>query len=187
LYQSHSILPLRDYQRNRVLGFIAPEIIDPNGTGIGWNLRQSLIAVGSGGFLGRGIGRGDQAQLGYLPRSVATNDFLFSVLAEERGFLGSILALSLLTLLIGNNLRIASLTHDRFGRYMAVGIGALLAMHTVVNVGMTIGLMPITGVPLPFLSYGGSFLIVCCILQGTVQSIYHRRQNLCQSKSAYGL
>jgi rod shape determining protein RodA len=109
---------------------------------------------------------------------VATNDFLFSVLAEERGFLGSAAALILLAILTFQDLRIAALAHDRFGRHLAVAIAVLLAMHRTVNVGMTLGLMPITGVPLPFLSYGGSFLIVCCILQGIVQSIFHRRQNL---------
>lgn len=177
-YQVHSPLPLKDYQRNRILGFVAPEVVDPDGTGISWNLRQSLIAVGSGGFLGKGSGGGEQAQLGYLPRSVATNDFLFSVLAEEKGFWGTMTVLLLLMLLVANNLHIAQLSHCRFGRYLAVAIAVLIAMHTAVNVGMTIGLMPITGVPLPFLSYGGSFLIVCCTLQGIVQSVYHRRQNL---------
>ncbi|MDR2667933.1 MAG: FtsW/RodA/SpoVE family cell cycle protein [Puniceicoccales bacterium] len=178
LYQVRSPLPLKDYQRNRILGFIAPTAVDPNGTGISWNLRQSLIAVGSGGIFGRGAGGGEQTQLGYIPRSVATNDFLFSALAEEKGFAGSICALILLITLSMNNLRIASLARDRFGKYMAVSIAALLAMHTLINVGMVIGLMPITGVPLPFLSYGGSFLIVCCIMEGIVQSIYNRRQNL---------
>jgi rod shape determining protein RodA len=178
LYQTHSPLPLRDYQRNRILGFVAPEVVDPGGTGIGWNLRQSLIAVGSGGLLGKGSGEGEQAQLGYLPRSVATNDFLFSVLAEEKGVLGSMAALILLITLASNNLHIAGLAHCRFGRHLAVAVAIFLAAHTAINVGMAIGFMPITGVPLPFLSHGGSFLIVCCILQGIVQSIYHRRQNL---------
>jgi rod shape determining protein RodA len=178
LYQSHSILPLKDYQRNRILSFVVPEVVDPQGTGISWNLRQSLIAVGSGGFWGKGFQESTQAQLGYLPRSVSTNDFLFSVLAEGLGFAGAFAALGLLFLLITNDLLIASRAHDRFGRYLAVGIAVFLLMHAVVNVGMTLGLMPITGVPLPFLSYGGSFLIVCCILQGIVQSIYRRRQNL---------
>ena len=178
LYQLHSLLPLKDYQRNRILSFIAPTAVDPNGTGISWNLRQSLIAVGSGGWFGRGAGGGEQTQLGYLPRSVATNDFLFSALAEEKGFAGSMAALTLLITLSLNNLRIASLARDRFGKYLAISAATLIAMHTLVNVGMVIGLMPITGVPLPFLSYGGSFLVVCCALQGIVQSIYNRRQNL---------
>jgi rod shape determining protein RodA len=178
LYQAHSLLPLRDYQRNRILGFIAPAVVDPGGTGISWNLRQSLIAVGTGGLAGKGAVDSSQAQLGYLPRSVSTNDFLFSVLAEERGLLGSLAALVLLTALIHGNLRIAASARDRFGRHLATGIALFLLMHVAVNMGMTLGLMPITGVPLPFLSSGGSFLTVCCILQGIVQSIYHRRRNL---------
>ncbi|MDR2664376.1 MAG: FtsW/RodA/SpoVE family cell cycle protein [Puniceicoccales bacterium] len=177
LYQSHSLFPLKDYQRNRILGFVAPAAVDPQGTNISWNLRQSLIAVGSGGFSGRGSGD-DQTRLGYLPRSVATNDFLFSTLAEGKGFLGAFSAVTMLMVLSWNNLRIARLSRDRFGRYLAVSAAILLAMHTLINVGMTLGLMPITGVPLPFLSYGGSFLIVCFLLQGIVQSVYHRRQNL---------
>ncbi|MDR0727321.1 MAG: rod shape-determining protein RodA [Puniceicoccales bacterium] len=178
LYQKHSWFPLKDYQRNRIIGFIAPEVVDPQGTGISWNLRQSLISIGSGGFWGKGYGNGTQAQLGYLPKAVSTNDFLFSVLGEERGFLGTSAALLLLSTLIGNTFRIAGLAHDRFGRYLTVGIGVFFLMHMLINIGMTLGLMPITGVPLPFLSYGGSFLIVCCILQGIVQSVYRRRRNV---------
>ncbi|MDR1456931.1 MAG: FtsW/RodA/SpoVE family cell cycle protein [Puniceicoccales bacterium] len=178
LYQKTSWLPLKDYQRNRIIGFIAPEVVDPHGTGISWNLRQSLISIGSGGFFGKGYGKGMQAQLGYLPKAVSTNDFLFSVLGEERGFLGTSTALLLLSVLIGNTFRIAGLAHDRFGRYLTVGIAVFFLMHVLINMGMTIGLMPITGVPLPFLSCGGSFLIVCCILQGIVQSVYRRRRNV---------
>jgi rod shape determining protein RodA len=177
LYQSHSLIPLRDYQRNRIIGFIAPEMVDPHGTGISWNLRQSLISIGSGGLLGKGHGEGMQAQLGYLPKSVSTNDFLFSVLGEERGFLGAFFALTQLCIIVFNTLRIGGLAHDRFGRYLAVAIAMFFLVHILVNIGMTIGFMPITGVPLPFLSYGGTFLIICCGLQGIVQSIYHRRQN----------
>lgn len=174
----HSVLPLKDYQRNRIIGFLAPGLVDPRGTGISWNLRQSLISIGSGGFWGKGYGSGLQAQLGYLPRSVSTNDFIFSVVGEEGGFLVAFSVLTLLILLVFNTLRIASLSHDRFGKYLAVAIAVFFLVHTTVNIGMTLGLMPITGVPLPFLSYGGSFLLVCCILQGIVQSIYIRRRNL---------
>lgn len=177
-YQVHSWVPLKDYQRNRIIGFIAPEVVDPQGTGISWNLRQSLISIGSGGFWGKGSGKGMQAQLGYLPKSVSTNDFVFSVLAEEKGFVGAFFALTLLILLVINDLWIAELAHDRFGKYLALGIAIFFLMHVVVNIGMTLGMMPITGLPLPFVSYGGSFLLVCCVLQAIVQSIYHRRKNL---------
>lgn len=179
-----SVLPLKDYQRNRIIGFLAPSLVDPRGTGISWNLRQSLISIGSGGFFGKGYGSGMQAQLGYLPKSVSTNDFIFSVVGEEGGFFLSLTVLTLLMLLVFNTLRVANLAHDRFGKYLAVGIALFFLVHTAVNVGMTLGLMPITGVPLPFLSYGGSFLLVCCILQGIVQSIHIRRRNLQRKRAA---
>jgi rod shape determining protein RodA len=172
LYEKHSILPLKDYQRNRIISFVAPEVVDPGGIGVSWNLRQSLIAVGTGGMFGKGFNSGTQAKLGYLPKSVASNDFVFSVLAEERGFVGSTVALLAYLVLIFNGLRIAALSRDRFGTYLAVGINVLFLTHVCINVGMTLGLMPITGIPLPFLSYGGSFLLICCFLQGMIQSIY---------------
>jgi rod shape determining protein RodA len=172
LYEKHSILPLKDYQRNRIISFVSPDIVDPNGVGVSWNLRQSLIAVGTGGMFGKGFNDGMQAKLGYLPKSVASNDFVFSVVAEERGFLGSSVVLLAYLILIFNGLRIAALARDRFGTYLAVGISVLFLTHICINVGMTLGLMPITGIPLPFLSYGGSFLLICCFLQGVIQSIH---------------
>ena len=173
-YEPHSLLPLRDYQRNRILSFVAPERIDP--VGIGWNVRQSLISVGSGGAFGKGWQQGTQAQLGYLPRGVAHNDFIFSVLAEEKGFMGSALVVGLYGLLLANGVRVAGLARDRFGMMLALGVTIIFSVHVFINIGMTIGLMPITGLPLPFLSYGGSFMISCCILQGLVQSVYRFRK-----------
>jgi rod shape determining protein RodA len=172
LYEKRSILPLKDYQRNRIISFVSPDVVDPTGVGVSWNLRQSLIAIGTGGVFGKGFNSGMQAKLGYLPKSVASNDFIFSVIAEERGFLGSTVVLLAYLVLILNGLRIAALSRDRFGTYLAVGISVLFMTHICINVGMTLGLMPITGIPLPFLSYGGSFLLICCFLQGVVQSIY---------------
>jgi rod shape determining protein RodA len=174
-YEKLSLLPLRDYQRNRILSFVAPDKIDPNG--IGWNLRQSLISVGSGGLTGKGWTEGTQAKLGYLPRGVAHNDFIFSVLAEEKGFLGSVTVLGLFGLILGNGIRIAGMARDRFGTLLALGVTAIFAVHVFVNIAMTIGLIPITGLPLPFLSYGGSFLLSCCIFQGLVQSVYRFRRD----------
>jgi rod shape determining protein RodA len=176
-YQDRSWLPLHDYQRNRILGFVAPDLVDPRGTGISWNRNQSLIAVGSGGLTGKGHLEGTQAKLGYLPQSVAHNDFIFAVIAEESGFLGSTFVLGLLGLLIANGFRIAGLARDRFGMLLAVGVSVLFLVHTFINVGMTIGITPITGLPLPFLSYGGSFVLSCCILQGLVQSVYRFRRD----------
>jgi rod shape determining protein RodA len=174
-FEKISLLPLKDYQRNRIISFVAPDIVDPQGVGISWNLRQSLIAVGSGGMTGKGRGKGTQAKLGYLPQSVATNDFIFSVLAEEYGFIGGMFVLLIYAIMLANGLRIGCMARDRFGRLLAVGISVLLLIHVCVNVGMTLGIMPITGIPLPFISYGGSFMVICCILQGILQSVYRFR------------
>jgi len=175
LYEKHSWVPLHDYQRNRILSFIDPDKIDP--IGIGWNQRQSLISVGSGGLYGKGWTEGTQARLGYLPRSVAHNDFIFSVIAEEKGFLGSITVLSLFGLMLFNGIRIAGLSRDRFGTLLALGVTVLFMVHVFVNIAMTIGLVPITGIPLPFISYGGTFVLSCCLLQGLVQSVYRFRKD----------
>ncbi len=175
LYERHSWVPLHDYQRNRILSFVDPDKIDP--MGIGWNQRQSLISVGSGGLSGKGWTEGTQARLGYLPRAVAHNDFIFSVIAEEKGFLGSITVLSLFGLVLFNGIRIAGLSRDRFGTLLALGVTVLFLVHVFVNIAMTIGLVPITGIPLPFISYGGSFVLSCCFLQGLVQSVYRFRKD----------
>jgi rod shape determining protein RodA len=174
-YQATTWVPLKDYQRNRIISFIAPDKIDP--MGIGWNQRQSLISVGSGGLIGKGWTQGTQAQLGYLPRSVAHNDFIFSVIAEEKGFLGSLTVLGLFGIVMFNGVRIAGLARDRFGTLLVIGVTVLFAVHVFVNIAMTIGLVPITGIPLPFISYGGSFVLSCCLLQGLVQSVYRFRKD----------
>ncbi|MGF1530552.1 MAG: FtsW/RodA/SpoVE family cell cycle protein [Puniceicoccaceae bacterium] len=171
-YEERSWLPLRDYQRNRILGFIIPEVIDPRGINETYNQMQSKITVGSGGFFGKGLGNGTQAKTGYLPSSVAHNDFIFSVIAEETGFIGASFILSIFLLMIANTIRIAVLARDRFGMLLAVGVAVLLLVHVFINVGMTMGLTPITGLPLPFLSYGGTFVLSCCLLMGMVQSVY---------------
>jgi rod shape determining protein RodA len=167
-------LPLHDYQRNRILSFINPDEYDPNG--IGWNQRQSLISVGSGGLAGKGWTEGTQAQLGYLPRSVAHNDFIFAVIAEEKGFLGSITVLGLFGVVLFNGIRIAGSARDRLGALIAIGVTTLFTVHVFVNIAMTIGLVPITGIPLPLISYGGSFVLSCCMLQGLVQSVWRFRR-----------
>ncbi len=174
-YEKHSFLPLKDYQRNRILAFALPDKVDP--MGIGWNSRQSLISVGSGGLTGKGWTEGTQAKLGYLPRAVAHNDFIFSVIAEEKGFLGSITVVGLFGVVLWNGLRIAGLARDRFGALLALGVTALLAVHVFVNIAMTIGLVPVKGIPLPFISYGGTFVLSCCLLQGLVQSVYRFRRD----------
>lgn len=175
-YQTQSWVPLRDYQRNRILAFVAPDVVDPAGTGVAWNYHQSVQAVATGGLMGKGWLEGLQAMLGYLPRSVAHNDFIFAVLAEEKGFLGAMFVMSLYALLIANGIRIAGMARDRFGMLLCVGVSVMFMLHVFINIGMTIGLMPITGLPLPFLSYGGSFMLTSCILQGLVQSVYRHRK-----------
>jgi rod shape determining protein RodA len=174
-YEAHSWLPLKNYQRNRVLAFALPEKVDP--LGIGWNSRQSLISVGSGGLVGKGWTEGTQAKLGYLPRAVAHNDFIFSVIAEEKGFLGSLTVIGLFGVVLWNGLRIAGLARDRFGALLALGVTVLLTVHVFVNIAMTIGLVPVKGIPLPFISYGGTFVLSCCLLQGLVQSVYRFRRD----------
>ncbi len=171
-------LPIKDYQRNRILAFVKPDAVDRNGTEITWNQRQSLISVGSGGLLGKGFTEGTQAKLGYLPSSVAYNDFIFSVVAEESGFLGGCLAILLMAIIVAFGcVRAAQVSRDKFGQYLAIGVAAILMTHSFINVGMTIGIMPITGLPLPMLSYGGTFVLTCCILLGIVQSVFrHRRE-----------
>jgi rod shape determining protein RodA len=174
-YEQHSWLPLKDYQRNRVLAFAMPDKVDP--MGIGWNSRQSLISVGSGGLTGKGWTEGTQAKLGYLPRAVAHNDFIFSVIAEERGFLGSITVIGLFGVVLWNGLRIAGMARDRFGALLALGVTVLMTVHVFVNIAMTIGIVPVKGIPLPFISYGGTFVLSCCFLQGLVQSVYRFRRD----------
>lgn len=176
-YQETSIIPLRDYQRERIMTFVAPEVVDPRGTGSAWNSVQAQQAVGTGGLTGKGWGNGLQARLGYLPRSVAHNDFIFAVLAEEAGFIGGIFVIGIFAILLANGVRIAGIARDRFGTLLVAGVTVIFLIHVFINVGMTIGLTPITGLPLPFISYGGSFILSCCILQGLIQSVHrHRRR-----------
>lgn len=163
---------LGDYQKERILVFLDPGR-DP--LGAGWNKIQSEIAVGSGGLWGKGYLNGTQNVLGFLPRTVAPTDFIYSVIAEETGFMGSMGLLALYALVLLGGIRTAVSSRDKFGRMMAVGVTSLLFCHTFVNIAMTIGLLPITGLPLPLISYGGSFMISTMTGLGIVQSVYVRR------------
>lgn len=163
---------LDEYQQDRILVFFDPGR-DP--LGAGWTRVQSEIAVGSGGLTGKGFLAGTQNILEYLPRNIAHTDFIYSVVAEETGFVGSALVLSLYAALLIGIVRTALLAADQFGRFLAIGVAALLFSHILINVAMTIGLMPITGLPLPLLSYGGSFTITTLCALGVVQSVYLRR------------
>ncbi len=162
---------LQDYQRARLTMFLDP-YGDPQGAG--WNIIQSLIAVGSGQATGKGLTAGTQSPLGYLP--IAESDFVFSGLAEDLGFAGALILFALYLVLLVSAIRIAHRARDAFGSYAAGGVAAMLAFQVVVNVGMAISLMPVTGIPLPFISQGGSSLISICLALGVLQSISMRRE-----------
>jgi rod shape determining protein RodA len=159
---------LTDYQRKRVTMFLYPDR-DPYGDG--WNRRQSEIAVGSGGTWGKGYLKGDQNVLGYLPAKVSSNDFIFSVLAEETGFAGSMTVLLLFAGVIFSAFAVAVGCRDGVGRLVCVGVATLIFCHMFVNMGMTVGLLPVTGVPLPFISYGRTFMLTIMVGLGLVQSV----------------
>jgi rod shape determining protein RodA len=164
---------LKTYQNNRIRTFFDPNL-DP--LGAGWTIRQSIIAIGSGGVGGKGYLRGDQNLYGFLPKNIAYNDFIFSVLGEEWGFFGGaalILGQAGLLLCIA---WIGWHAADFPGRLLAGGILGMLFTHFFINVGMTIKVVPITGIPLPFVSYGGTFLAVCMAAMGLMQSIWRQRQ-----------
>lgn len=164
-------LSLQDYQRSRVETFLNPNS-DPQGEG--YNVRQALIAVGSGGLVGRGFGQGSQTVLNFLP--VAHADFIFAGYAEATGFVGSVVMLGLYVTLLQRIISVARISNDPFGRLLAIGIGAKILFQTTVHIGMNVGLLPVTGIPLPFLSYGGTALIIDLASIGILQSIYIRHK-----------
>lgn len=152
---------LAPYQQNRVLAFLNPEV-DPRAAG--WHVIQSKIAIGSGGLLGKGFGEGTQKRLAFLPAQ--HTDFVFSVVGEELGFLGVTVAVALFVTLLLVLLRVARRAMDPFSSLLAFGVLALFFTHIVESVGMTVNLLPITGIPLPFYSYGGSFALTCWLAIG---------------------
>ena len=163
---------LGDYQRERILTFLDPSR-DPLGSG--WNALQSAIAVGSGGLSGKGFLNGTQNVLGFLPRTVSPSDFIFPVIAEETGFIGASLLLAAFAVLLTCYIRTAWTAKESAGSLLATGIASLFFCHVFVNIGMTIGLLPITGLPLPLVSSGGSFMVSTLAGFGLVQSVYVRR------------
>lgn len=163
---------LGEYQRERIWTFLDPSR-DPLGSG--WNALQSAIAVGSGGWSGKGFLNGTQNVLGFLPRTVSPTDFIFPVIAEEKGFIGASLLLLAFAALLTCYVRTAWTAKDPAGSLLATGIAGLLFCHVFVNIGMTIGLLPITGLPLPFVSSGGSFMVSTLAGFGLVQSVHVRR------------
>ncbi|HWB85282.1 MAG TPA: rod shape-determining protein RodA [Bryobacteraceae bacterium] len=161
---------LKDYQKARLVSFMDPER-DPQGTG--YQLIQSQIAVGAGGMFGKGVTKGTQTQLRFLP--VPHTDFIFSAFSEEHGFLGVIVVLSLYFVLIMRIVQNAQTAPDRSGMYICMGVAALLLFHVLVNVGMVVGRMPVTGIPLPFMSAGGSSALANFLALGLVNNVRLRR------------
>lgn len=158
---------LKNYQRNRLLVFINP---DADTSGSGYNLKQAQIAIGSGGLFGKGLGNGTQASLNFLPE--APTDFIFCVLAEELGFVGVITLLGLYIALVVICVKIAKGSPDLFGMIIVLCVVGMLLFQILENIGMDCGLMPITGIPLPFMSYGSSFMLVNFVLLGLVGSVW---------------
>lgn len=182
-------IKLEDYQRRRLLVYFGREEAPPPGASraelarlrqqqadYSHNVRQALISVGSGGLIGKGWRQGTQNALGFLPRPVAHNDFIFSVIAEEKGFVGSVIVITLYGVVLFSGIRIAGQARDRLGKMMAVGVVALIFSHVFINIGMNIRLMPVTGVPLPLLSYGGSSVLGSLIAMGILQNVYFYRR-----------
>jgi rod shape determining protein RodA len=161
---------LHAYQKARIVSFLDPER-DPQGTG--YQLIQSKIAVGAGGTWGKGVTKGSQTQLRFLP--VPHTDFIFSAFAEEHGFIGVMLVMVLFFVLLMQIVQNAQTAADRAGMYVCMGVGALLLFHILVNVGMVVGRMPVTGIPLPLMSYGGSSIWSTFLMLGLVNSVRVRR------------
>lgn len=161
---------LKDYQKERILILLEPNR-DPLGSG--YNVTQALIAIGSGQLYGRGLGFGSQSQLKFIPES--ETDFVFAVIAEELGLLGASLIFILWLIIFYRLIKAAQNAHDDFGMYLILGIIFIFIIHLVVNVGMNLGIVPVTGISLPFLSYGGSFLVISFVLIGLAQSVIVRK------------
>ncbi|MGC9940288.1 MAG: rod shape-determining protein RodA [Verrucomicrobiota bacterium] len=181
-------IKMQDYQRQRLLVYFGVDFASKDASpeerakaqrlraDKSYQVTQALISVGSGGLLGKGWCNGDQTRLGYLPAGAAHNDFIFSVIAEEEGFVGSVVVLTLYAVILFTGLRIAGQARDRLGKLMAVGVVTLIFSHVFVNIGMNIRIVPVTGIPLPLLSYGGSSVLCSLIALGLMQNIHiHRR------------
>ncbi len=165
------IYVLPEHAKTRIEVFLNPNI-DPRGAG--YNIIQSKLAIGAGELLGMGVTKGNQTQLGFL--SPKTTDFIFSVIGEEMGFIGTSAVVILYIILVTKSIYVAKTAKDNLGSYIAIGIAGIFFFHMIENIGMTIGLLPITGVPLPFVSYGGSAMITNFICIGLLLNISSRRQ-----------
>jgi len=161
---------LKPYQKARLVSFLDPER-DPRGTG--YQVIQSKIAVGAGGMWGKGVAQGSQTQLRFLP--VPHTDFIFSAFAEEHGFVGVVVVLALYFMLLMQIVKNAQTAPDRAGMYICMGVAALVLFHVLVNVGMVVGRMPVTGIPLPLMSAGGSSMLSIFLMLGLVNNVRVRR------------
>jgi len=164
---------LYDHQKQRILTFLNPAL-DPRGDG--YQILQSKMAVGSGMMFGKGLYQGTQTQFGFLPEK--QTDFIFSVVAEETGFIGVIILLALFFFLLFRCIQIAREAKDDYGMIIVTGFTFLLAFHIFANIAMTIGLMPVTGKPLPFISYGGTFMLSNMIAIGFILNVNMRRDKI---------
>lgn len=171
-------LTLRDFQKERVIAYLSP---DRDPLGFGYNQIQSTIAAGSGNLFGRGLGHGTQSRLQFLPEY--RTDFIFAAIAEELGFLGSLLIIALYLYLINYCLRVAYITRSYMGYLLSTGVALMLSFQTFINIGMNIGLVPITGITLPLLSYGGSSMMATFILLGMVASLAGERKSIDDSSA----
>ncbi len=173
LYLKTPLPFIKEYQLNRLLVFVRPDL-DPQG--IGYNILQSKIALGSGRLWGKGLFAGTQNQLDFLPEK--HTDFIFSVLGEEFGFIGVLIVLSLFIIFFWQTLKVAREARDDFGKLVVVGIAAMFFFHVLENIGMTMGVMPITGIPLPLISYGGSSMVTFLIAIGIIININIRQKKI---------
>ena len=166
-------VPLKEHQVKRVKVFLFPEA---DILGAGYNLRQAKISIGSGGFSGKGIGKGETNHLKYLPQAISMNDFIFCVYAEETGFVGSLALLALFGMIVVPGAWVAFTSNDERGECLAIGVSMLVFAHVYINIAMSIGLLPITGLPLPFISSGRTFLVTVMAALGMVQSVSIHRE-----------
>ncbi len=174
LFTSAWFFFFKEYQKERIMTFVSPTA---NSLESGYNISQAIIAIGSGGLTGKGVGFGSQSQLKFLPE--AQNDFIFAVIAEELGFLGVVLILSFFSLLFFRAFRMLKKTNNDFGIYFLIGACGLIFIQMFINIGMNLGIMPVVGLPMPFVSYGGSSLISLMIIVGIMQNI------IIKSKTSY--
>jgi rod shape determining protein RodA len=184
----HFRIPIQEYQRQRLLVYFGTSFTSAGASEEekdqarnlqnqkSYQVRQALIAVGDGGFWGRGWRQGKQTALQFLPPGAAHNDFIFSVIAEEKGFVGSMVVLTLYAVILFTGIRIAGQARDRLGKMIAVGVVTLIFSHVFINIGMNIRIVPVTGIPLPLLSYGGSSVLGSLIALGMLQNVYMYRK-----------